>query len=324
MSRPLRIEYPGAYYHVMNRGAAYQATFRTDADREIFLEGLNEVHKRWNVKVLCYCLMGNHYHLCVQTGEVPLSRIMRHIDGVYTQRFNRRHGRDGPLFRGRYKAILIEADQYLLSVARYIHHNPVEARIAKQAEAYRWSSLRHYLKKGEKPECLETEKLLSYFKGKKGAFIEYMQSKVEKEIEQYYKAKQVGPILGTERFKEWIKAKHWKRQTEKEIPQRRQMAMGMDAYIALLSEVYEIEKEAIVQGKRGLKNESRQIGMYLCREMGGYSHKEIAKTFGLGSYSTVSSVCAVIRERLKKDKALSQRIQTVNNKLQAYYGQKAT
>ena len=89
MSRPLRIEYPDAYYHVMNRGAAYQSIFRNDEDREAFLEGLEEVHRRWKARIFCYCFLGNHYHLAVQTPEAPLSRIMRHVDGVYTQRFNR-------------------------------------------------------------------------------------------------------------------------------------------------------------------------------------------------------------------------------------------
>ena len=146
MARPLRVEYPDAVYHVMNRGAARQPIFLTQADRKRFLQVLEEAWKRWRFKVHAYCLTDNHYHLCLQTPEAKLSRIMRHLNGVYTQRYNRIHDRDGPLFRGRYKALLIEVEDYLGQVVRYIHLNPVAAGIARQPQDYRWSSPPDYLR----------------------------------------------------------------------------------------------------------------------------------------------------------------------------------
>jgi len=140
MSRPLRIEYPGAWYHVMNRGRRGEAIFITDEDRGIFLELLKEVVEQWNVKVAAYCLLTTHYHLLVQTPDANVSRCMRHINGVYTQRFNRVHRSDGQLFRGRYKSILIDADSYLLAVLRYIHRNPLRAGLVENLDAYHWSS----------------------------------------------------------------------------------------------------------------------------------------------------------------------------------------
>ncbi len=125
MPRPLRIEYPGAVYHLMNRGSARQKVFLGSADYREFLKTLSEAHDLWEIEVLAYCLMPNHYHLCLRTPRGNLSRVMRHIDGLYTQRFNRGHRRDGSLFRGRYKAILVDADEYLLAVVRYVHLNPV-------------------------------------------------------------------------------------------------------------------------------------------------------------------------------------------------------
>ena len=107
MSRPLRIEYPGAFYHVMNRGLARNRIFLNDSDRLGFLDLVGDICRLWGLGVYTYCLMDNHYHLLLQTSRGGLSRAMRHLDGIYTQRFNRRHGRDGPLFRGRYRAILI-------------------------------------------------------------------------------------------------------------------------------------------------------------------------------------------------------------------------
>ena len=124
MSRPLRIQFPAAVYHVINRGAARQPTFVDDEDSQAFLDTLAEAHRLWQIEIFAYCLMRNHYHLCLRTPKGNLSRVMRHVDGIYTQRFNRRHRRDGSLFRGRYKAILIDADEYLSALVRYIHLNP--------------------------------------------------------------------------------------------------------------------------------------------------------------------------------------------------------
>lgn len=324
MSRPLRIEYPGACYHVMNRGAAYQPIFRSDEDWEVFLVGLGEVYRRWGVKIFCYCLMDNHYHLGVQTPEVSLSRIMRHVDGVYTQRFNRRHRRDGPLFRGRYRAILVEGDRYLLSLARYIHHNPVAAGFAKLPEQYRWSSLGFYLNQRGRPEWLETETLLGYFDGRKKAFLEFMHSQVETELRQFYGSNPKAPILGSESFIDWIKRKGWRSQTDREIPQRRHLRLGMETYIQAVSQTLGVQERVLLQPRRGRKNESRGMGMYLCREVGGFSHKEIARKFSAGSYSTVSSMCALMRKRLKADARLARRIETIRAQLQDHYGQQAT
>jgi hypothetical protein len=111
MSRPLRIELPAAVYHVMNRGVARQPTFADDGDYEAFLDTVGQAHRLWGIDVFAYSLMGNHYHLCLRTLKGNLFRVMRHLDGIYTQRFNRRHRRDGSLFGGRYKAIVVDAEE---------------------------------------------------------------------------------------------------------------------------------------------------------------------------------------------------------------------
>jgi REP element-mobilizing transposase RayT len=121
MARPLRILYENAWYHVMNRGASRIKTFYNDDNYKLFLDLLSDTYQRFNLETHAYCLMPNHYHLLVRTPLANLSRCMRHIDGLYTQKFNRIGKRDGALFRGRYKAILIDADSYLLQLSRYIH-----------------------------------------------------------------------------------------------------------------------------------------------------------------------------------------------------------
>ncbi len=145
MSRPLRIEYPDAWYHVMNRGRRGDPVFRVREDYLSFIELLKETGDMWNLRVGAYCLIPNHYHLLIQTPNANLSRCMRHINGVYTQRFNRNHHLDGQLFRGRYKAILVEGDSYLLELLRYIHRNPLEAGLIEVLDRYPWSSHRGYL-----------------------------------------------------------------------------------------------------------------------------------------------------------------------------------
>jgi len=167
MARPLRIEYRGAYYHVMNRGQYRRNIFVDDKGRQTFLDLLADMARLWKVEIYAYCLMGNHYHLLLSVPTGVLSRPMRHLDGIYTQKFNRVHHRDGPLFRGRYKAILIDAEEYFLSVVRYIHKNPLGAGRVSDIDRYRWSSHWGYLNKKECPHWLDTRSVLSRLGGLK-------------------------------------------------------------------------------------------------------------------------------------------------------------
>ena len=163
MARPLRIEYPGAVYHITTRGNAYQDIFLDDADRERSLEILGQTIERFNWLCHAYCLMTNHYHLLIETVDPTLSRGMRQLNGVYTQAFNRRHEQVGHLFQGRYKAILVEKEAYLLELARYIVLNPVRAKMVKKPEEWEWSSYRATAGLSEVPPFLTTDWILSQF-----------------------------------------------------------------------------------------------------------------------------------------------------------------
>ena len=136
MARPLRIQYPDAWYHVMNRGRNRAKIFYSRADYTAFIELLKDASSLWNIRIAAYCLMSNHYHLLVQTPEANLSRYMRHINGLYTQYFNRTYKSDGQLFRGRYKSIVIDGDSYLPELIRYIHRNPPAAFIRSKFLAF--------------------------------------------------------------------------------------------------------------------------------------------------------------------------------------------
>jgi len=163
MARPLRIEFPGAVYHITSRGNARQEIYLDDADRRAFLEVLAQVVERFHWICHAYCLMGNHYHLLVETPEPTLSRGMRQLNGVYTQRFNQRHGRVGHLFGGRFKAILVEREAYLLELCRYVVLNPVRAGLVRAAKDWPWSSYRATAGLAEAPPLLTVDWILAQF-----------------------------------------------------------------------------------------------------------------------------------------------------------------
>lgn len=163
MARPLRLEFPGAVYHVLARGNCKEPIYLEDADFSGFLSLLAETRGRFNWLVHAYCLMTNHYHLLIETPDANLSRGMRHLNGVYTQRFNRRHKRVGHVFQGRYKALLVQKDAYLLELSRYIVLNPVRARMVQSVDAWKWSSYRFTIGISTPPPWLETDWLLAQF-----------------------------------------------------------------------------------------------------------------------------------------------------------------
>lgn len=163
MARPLRLEFAGALYHVTARGDGREDIYLDVEDRDGFLALSGQVCQRFNWSVYAYCLMSNHYHLVVETLEGNLSRGMRHLNGVYTQRFNRQHGRVGHVFQGRYKAILVQKEAYLLELSRYVVLNPVRARMVKSAGDWPWSSYRAMTGKAPVPEWLDRDWLLGQF-----------------------------------------------------------------------------------------------------------------------------------------------------------------
>ncbi len=166
MSRPLRIEFEDAIYHVTSRGDRREPIFVDDDDRERLLAVVAQAVERFDAQVLAYCLMGNHYHFVLHTRRANLSRLMRHVNGVYTQDFNRRHGKVGHLFQGRFKAVLVDRDTYLFEVCRYVELNPVRASLVERADAWPWSSYRAHVALASTPVWLDTSGLHGYLLGR--------------------------------------------------------------------------------------------------------------------------------------------------------------
>jgi putative transposase len=280
MARPLRIEYPGAVYHVTSRGNEKKPVFKDDQDRQNFLNTLQHVNKRYNWICHAYCLMTNHYHLLIETPDGNLSIGMRQVNGVYTQLFNNRHGRTGHLFQGRYKAILIQKDSHLLEVCRYVVLNPVRAKRVEMPEAYPWSSYLATAGKAKVHSCLTTEWVLGQFSGKRG--------KAEQEYRKFVSWGIGKPtiwtdvrgqaILGEEDFGDNF-VDHLRK--HKEVPEitRSQKYLKRPPLEKLFS-------DDIIRNKR---KRDRRIGEAVGKH--GYLQREIAAHLGL-NYATVSRLVA--------------------------------
>mgnify|MGYP003575963011 CR=1 FL=1 len=163
MTRPLRIEFPGALYHVTSRGNRRNAIYRDEIDRRIWLDVLALMCERHHCVIHSFCQMTNHYHLLIETVEANLSQGMRQLNGLYTQQFNRRHHLAGHLFQGRYKAVLVQRGSYLLEVSRYIVLNPIRAKMVPSLDNWQWSSYRHFVSDENPPSWLARDWLLSQF-----------------------------------------------------------------------------------------------------------------------------------------------------------------
>lgn len=308
MPRPLRIEFKNAWYHVMNRGAGYQEIFKTDKHRKIFLELLADASSLFGVKVHAYCLMDNHYHLLVNTPRTNLSQVMRHINGLYTQRFNRTVKRDGPLFRGRYKAIVVDHDSYLLQVTRYIHLNPVVAKICAQPKAYRWSSYQYYIQGKDKPFWLKTDEILSMIsqRNREVEYKRFVMSGLDQETKTFYKKTNTSSIFGSKQFKD----KLLKRLNSDEIiasktdyNSTRELPL-MSEINGVVADFFNINEAELYQGGRGIKNDARKIAIYACRTWASEKLSVIADRYQCRSHSNISNVVTEIKNRLLREEKL--------------------
>jgi len=278
MVRPLRIEYPGALYHVTARGNVRRDIFLSDFDRNQFLHVLAQVAESHNWLCHAYCLMDNHYHLLIETPDGNLSKGMRDLNSIYSQRFNRIHNRDGHLFQGRFKSFVVEKDTYLLEVARYIVLNPVRAGMVKHPKDWKWSSYRATAGQSQPHKALSLEWILSCFESKKeSAEREYRKFVKDGISEQNPFDKIVEDnILGYPQFVDYI----WSFKPD----------------TADLAEVPRIER---MIGRPELKNvlanpkskEHREIMIVTAYFRCGYTQKEIASHLNL-HYSTISKIIA--------------------------------
>lgn len=270
MARPIRIEYAGALYHVTARGDRREDIFLGDDDRVDWLEVLGQTCQRFNWVVHAYCQMTNHYHLLVETIDGNLSKGMRQLNGVYTQHFNRHHDQVGHLFQGRYKAILVQKESYLLELSRYIVLNPLRARMVKRLDQWPWSSYQATMGVATASPWLDTDWLLSQFgKQRKRARIKYYQfMMMGMDLPSPLDATRHQLLLGDDEFVEQFRQNRSTDQIrEFSKVQRRILTMTLPEY----------------EKKHRIKNEAMANAYY----SGAYTMREIAGYFGV-HYMTVS------------------------------------
>lgn len=298
MARPLRIQFPGAHYHVINRGLERRHVFLGDTDHRSFLDLLQDIHTRWQVEVLAYCCMTTHYHLFLHTPLGNLSRVMRHLDGLYTQQFNRRHVRDGPLFRGRYKALLVDTDAYLLQVVRYIHLNPVDAGVVSDPLTYPWSS-HHLYHQQQPPTWLARDKILAFFRDL-SAFDEFIAEGNEASLLAFYARKRWSLFLGDEGFVQHalqpvrMSAEHPRTERTPQFP-------CLDAVSRFVCQRTGASPESLRAGRQGRRNLPRSLAVYLASRVAGFPHQEICEYFHLGTHGAVTRVCQRTERLLSND-----------------------
>ena len=303
----------------MNRGRRRERVFHDKEDYQSFVDLMKATSEIFRMGVAAYCLMSNHYHLLVHTPEGNLTRCMRHLGGVYTQFFNRRHGHDGPLFRGRYKAILIEEEEYLLGLVRYIHHNPLKAGIVDTLKEYPWTSHHGYLSRAVRWDWLFKEPVLSKFSDDPvlagRGYRQYMAQDDSEEIERVFSLKKLPAVLGSREFLPDIKDRFFGEKLHHDVPESRFLApLAEDIFNAVCNE-YGIPEEELYTSKRGTTNEPRSVAIFLLRSLRGETLPTIAERFGIKTFSAVSSILVRLQARLEEEKAFRKRVSSLKRTL---------
>jgi putative transposase len=321
MARPLRIQYPGAVYHVTCRGNERKDIFKSDADRHRFLRILNQTVNIYSIKLFSYVLMTNHFHLLLETPLGNLSEFMRNFNITYTGYYNRTHKRVGHLYQGRYTSILVDGNEYISVLSRYIHLNPIRIKALEKAplkekirhlRAYSWSSLPGYMNKRKSEWYVDYSLVLGEYGGDTDKARRSYMKALYAEIDQAFDMKReiVGQsILGGAAFVEWVREKYLDGTSDRERPS----VAGIHTYATKDAILKAVEQGtgkglAVIREKKG---DIRQMTMELLYRLGGLTGPAIGQLFGV-DYSSVSQERKRFREKLQLDqklKALYERLE---------------
>ena len=333
MARPLRIEYPGMWYHVTSRGNERGEIFRDDKDRMRFLEALEESIEQYKVEVHCYVLMSNHFHFLLRTREANLSRFMQRFNTAYTAYYNLRHHRAGHLYQGRFKAVVVEADEYLKELSRYLHLNPVRLKRykelpieekAKLLKEYRWSSLRGYMGLGKRDEFVTYDAVLDYMGGDtregRRRYSDFVLSGLLKEAKNPLGEARAGAVLGTESFREWIRktfidTKAWERREQPQATSLLAVA-SVEEIARVVGEEYRISSSALLK-MHSPHHEARRmvIAMAYRLNSGVRAIKKLGDELGGIGGAAMRNTYVRMEEQLKGDRGLAARARNIHARL---------
>jgi REP element-mobilizing transposase RayT len=314
MARPLRIKYEGAFYHITARGNERKKIFFAKSDYAKFKEYVKGAQDRYGYLLHCYVLMSNHYHLILETPNADLSKIMHSINGSYTGYINRRRRRSGHLFQGRYKSILVDVDSYLLELSRYVHLNPVRAKMVKRAEDYTYSSYRSFISK-KKEDIIHRDLILGMIsksgRNSEKIYREFVEKSMEEDLEDPLKDSYAGSILGGKGFiKEALNRLRDGCVIEKEETSHRtelQVAFATEQIIDTIASYFGLSPEQVLK-ERG---DYRNIAIHLMKKLTSITNKQIGDLFGGLSFTAVSKANQRFMMRMKNDKKLRRRVDDV-------------
>ncbi len=311
MARSLRVEFPGALYHVISRGVERKNIFATKKDRKRFIHYLKENLERYGVILYAYILMDNHYHIVVETSSANLGKFMHTLNASYVVYYNKRHDRIGPLLQGRYKALLVHKETYLLELSRYVHLNPVRTKAATRAEEYQWSSFQTYVgaKTEEWVDCRWASKRFGRNWRKR-----YRQFVLERTDEtDLLKKTKAGFLLGPDSFLKRVKEKIVLQRSKTELPSLKTLKNPtIDEILEETGKFFGVDKEEIVKKRRNFL--PRKVALYLSRKSTSEKIENIGKRFGI-SYHAVSKAIRRIEAAIEKDEETRKIISTVKAKL---------
>jgi REP element-mobilizing transposase RayT len=319
MARPWRIEYAGALYHVLSRGNQHQDIFLQDEDRRSFLKAIGQMSERYDVDIFAYVLMDNHYHLLLRTNNADLSKSMQWLGTTYTTRFNLRHTRNGHLFQGRYKSIIVENDSYLLQLSYYIHRNPLRAGCVERLIDYRWSSYPAYAYHRRYPEWLNTNLILSQFNAvdKNRVYREKIQQ-YAKENKRIWEDVRHGLFYGTQAFIDRIKDTYLADKANCDIPEQGKLLKDRkpDELLKSAAEVLGCDLGRLKRSRRITDSDktNRDMLIYLLWQTGKFTNSEISEQFGL-TYSSVTRRVGAFKKRWEKEKELKSKYEKFKSQI---------
>jgi REP element-mobilizing transposase RayT len=323
MARPLRIEYEGAVYHITARGNERKNIFFTKEDYERFLNYLTEATKKFIINLHCYVLMSNHYHLIIETPKANLSRVMHYINGSYSTYINVKRKRSGHLFQGRYKSIIVDRDNYLLELSRYIHLNPVRAKMVERPEDYHYSSYSSYISRRIN-NVVNTGLVLGLVTKHNGngnkQYRRFVETALETEIDDPLKDVYGGLILGRERFiKETLRIIKDDYRRRDEVSNRKALMAwnGVQEVVAAVSNHFKISHADIVNSK---PSEYRNVAIYLIKERTEATNREIGEYFSGLTHSAVAKIYRKILHSMGGDRILRRGIFQIQMNLDNFKG----
>jgi len=324
MVRPIRIEYEGATYHVFSKGNREEYIF-DDEDKKYFLTCLEKGAEKYNVDVFAYCIMGNHYHLLIQTREANLSSFMHYLGSSHASHIARKGWR-GHVFAGRYKSICVEKEEYLLVLSRYIHLNPVRAGLVERPEDYPWSSYFWYLEESETPSWLKREWLLDYFGNYANARERYRDF-VEADLgspSAFPKNRVFAQaVLGSQEFLRKVQTVLGAENIPCEVVGRKalQCRLTLEEIYKGICERFALDNLKIAdQGASEICRRARKLFIYMAREYSPSSNREIAEMIGDIGHSCVSRHFMLMRRELGKNIEFREKIEGEIRKIVSNFG----